>query len=143
MIKQLNYQDVLALRQKVLRPHQKPEECIYSGDKEQLSGHFGKYIDGKLIGIASIYNQAEEGMTDSGAWRIRGMATLPDLRGQGFGLELLDACINHAKSKGGKSIWCNGREKAISFYKKRDFYVDGEPFELPSIGLHFLLRKIL
>ncbi len=143
MISTGTFLDMLNLRQRVLRPYTKAEECVYEGDKDKLSGHFYYILNETKIGIASIYNQAQENKSDNGAWRIRGMAILPEFQGKGFGLELLDACISHAKKNDGRFIWCNGRENALSFYKKRNFFVDGDSFELPNIGTHFVLRKIL
>ncbi|WP_445151764.1 GNAT family N-acetyltransferase [Baekduia sp. Peel2402] len=126
------------LRQRVLRPHQTLAEQLFDGDQDPLAGHFAAYAsdgDDQPIGIASI---TPEG--GPGAWRVRGMATDPERgRGTGAGGALLLACLDHARANGATRVWCNARTPARGFYERYGFVAEGEEFELPQIGPHYVM----
>lgn len=130
--------EVRPLRRAVLRPHQEPEDCVYPLDDLPATGHFGAFVEGALVGVASIFQEAREG-EDPGAWRIRGMATLPQVRGDGWGAKLLTACLDHARESGGSHVWCNARSTAAGFYRKQGFREDGPEFDLPGLGPHYVM----
>ena len=136
------------IRAGVLRPHQNAAELVFSGDDDALTRHFGAFdAEGNLVGVASIYREdAPPELRDfapQNAWRLRGMATLPAVRGRGVGRELLENALSWAKSQGGAAVWCNAREIAVPFYRKSGFEICGERFELPEIGPHFLMWRAL
>jgi hypothetical protein len=87
------------LRQKVLRPHQPVEEMVFAGDDAPGTGHFAAYReDDQVIGIASITPEGHPRDPEPGDWRVRGMATDPELgRGLGAGALLLRACLDWAR----------------------------------------------
>jgi len=128
------------LRQAVLRPNQPPEACVYEGDEGPESAHFGAVSEERLVGVASIYQQKEDGRHDPFTWRLRGMATLETVRGQGFGVALLEACMRHARDQGGMRLWCNARTTVADFYGDFGFEVQGEEFDLPGLGPHVVME---
>jgi GNAT superfamily N-acetyltransferase len=134
---------VYPLRHAVLRPNQRPEECFFPGDNDPDTVHFAAILDKAVIGIASICRQPPPSGDPADAWRLRGMATEPSMRGTGIGSALLQACIAHVVSKGGELIWCNARTPAVKFYERYGFYCIGEEFEMPGIGPHYLMMKRL
>jgi GNAT superfamily N-acetyltransferase len=134
---------VRELRHLVLRPHQRPEDLVYAGDDAPDALHLGAFERGRLVAIASIARQPPPGSDDRQAWRVRGMATLPDRRGRGLGGALLEACVDHARSLGGSLVWCNGRVLATAFYERHGFAVVRGPFEVPDLGPHHELRRDL
>jgi GNAT superfamily N-acetyltransferase len=71
------------------------------------------------------------------------MATIPELRGRGIGGALLEACLEHARSRNGSIAWCNGRVGARAFYLRHGFSVVRGPFEIEGIGPHDELRRPL
>ena len=129
------------LRQAVLRPGQPPETTVYPGDEAPGTWHVGAYAGGDLLGIASIYTEAPSGDPDPCAYRLRGMAVLPHVRGQGYGRALVQACVRHVLAHGGNRLWCNGRVSALGFYQSLGFQPVGEVFELPFSGPHFRLVR--
>jgi GNAT superfamily N-acetyltransferase len=136
-----------SLRRAVLRPNQPPEACVYPGDEEAHTGHLGVFVDDgseelALVGVASIFEENRPG-TLGGGWRIRGMAVAPEHQGKGHGGALLTACLEHALRHGGVEVWCNARKTAAEFYAHHGFEQEGEEFELPAIGPHFLMRRSL
>ncbi|MEE9280834.1 MAG: GNAT family N-acetyltransferase [Myxococcota bacterium] len=129
------------MRQKVLRPRQAPEELEYPGDDAPDSRHVGAYLAGELVGVASVCREPQPGGSEPRAWRLRGMATLPSVRRTGVGQTLLEACSAHAAERGGARLWCNARSAAVEFYRALGFRIEGEEFELPEIGAHFLMWR--
>jgi len=128
------------LRQRVLRPHQPPDACVYPLDDRPETGHFGAFRDGELIGAASVFREAPGPESAPGAWRIRGMATDPGVRGAGHGRALLQRCLEHAAAAGGTEVWCNARTTAAGFYGRHGFRQVGPGFEVEWIGLHLRMH---
>jgi GNAT superfamily N-acetyltransferase len=139
------------LRQVVLRPHQAAEELVFPGDDATDTRHFGAFINEKLVGVASVYREAPpqallaelRPIVAANAWRLRGMATLPAVQGQGLGRALLEACIAYVASQGGELLWCNARTPAAGFYLKLGFVTHGDEFEIPDIGPHYVMWRRL
>jgi GNAT superfamily N-acetyltransferase len=135
--------DTLDVRRPVLRPGRPPEDARYAGDDDAETLHLGAFVDGRLVGVATIIREPPPGEDDPGAWRVRGMATLPDHRGRGLGARLLDGLLEHARGSGGRWVWCTARIGAVSLYRRAGFEPEGAPFEIPGIGQHLVLRKSL
>jgi GNAT superfamily N-acetyltransferase len=134
---------VRPLRQRLLRPGQAAEELVYPGDALPGARHFAAVLDGSTVGIASVSPEPVPGSPDPGAWRVRGMATMPEHRERGVGAALLDACLEHAAAQGGRLAWCNARTPAAGFYARFGFAAQGGEFELPGIGPHLLMTRAL
>lgn len=150
-IKQISAADVRPLRHKVLRPHQPPEELVYNKDDHPQSFHLGAFVDGAMIGIASFLYDDHPDIPDPGLqYRIRGMATLPELQGQGNGralvvegLQIIRDRSILAPEKKTLRVWCNARESAFGFYEKLGFVTVGEMFDIPGIGPHKVMWRAL
>lgn len=131
------------LRQQVLRPHQRAEDLVFAGDEAPLRFHVAAFDGARVVGVASIVPEALAGHPSEGAWRVRGMATVPELRGRGVGARLLAACLGHARKQGGRLAWCHARSTALGFYEKAGFAREGGEFELPAIGPHWVMVRSL
>jgi predicted GNAT family N-acyltransferase len=138
---------VRPLRQRVLRPHQTVAEQVYDGDDAPGAAHFAAYDDaGDVVGIASITPEAHPGPDGdpSRDFRVRGMATDPERgRSTGAGGALLRAALDHAREHGGTRVWCNARTPARGFYERYGFVAEGDEFELPDIGPHYVMSRAL
>jgi ribosomal protein S18 acetylase RimI-like enzyme len=137
-IRPVTAEDIRPLRHSVLRPGQAFLETRYPGDDAGV--HFGAFDGDRLVGIASLY---EEDRVDgpAGGWRLRGMATDPEVRGAGFGAALLAHCLEHAAGAGGTELWCNARMAAVGFYRRAGFEVVSEEFDVPGIGPHVIMTR--
>lgn len=129
------------LRHLVLRPGQPAESTVYPGDDDPDTRHFAAFLDGHLVGIASLYREARAGADIVPGWRLRGMATSGEARGKGVGRALLDACLGHVAGEGGGEVWCNARAEALGFYAAAGFDVGGDEFDIPDIGPHRVMRR--
>ncbi len=134
---------VYPLRQSILRPEKPYEFSVYTADNSESTLHLGAFLNGELVGIASVYLEAPEGRSVAGAWRLRDMGVQEPLRRKGFGSALLDACAAHISANHGAVFWCYARKPAIPFYLARGFQLDDRPFEMKGFGQRFYMWRFL
>lgn len=131
-------EEIRPLRHRVLRPGQAFSETLYVGDGLVDTVHLAAFDGDRIVGTASLYREARPGGPASG-WRLRGMATDPDVRGRGFGAAVLVASIAHVAAAGGGELWCNARMTAVGFYRRAGFEIVGDEFDVPGIGPHVVM----
>lgn len=125
------------LRQAVLRPHQTIEEMAASVHDGEGTIHVAARREGRVVGTGSVRHEAPPWAPDDmGAWRLRGMATAPDQRGQGIGAAVLAALLDQVIAAGGSTVWCSARTPARVFYERAGFVTTGEGWVDPLIGPH-------
>lgn len=73
-------------------------------------------------------------------WRLRGMAIDAEYRRQGLGQKLIQFFLDMQPEAGG--IWCNARVSAMDFYSSCGFIAEGDEFDIPPIGPHYVMRLI-
>jgi len=131
------------LRQQVLRTHQAPGQLALPGDDDPDTCHVAALTPaGEVVGTANVRRQAppwEPGADDT--WRLRGMATSPELRGRGIGARLLQSVLAHVDAHGGGLVWCNARLPAQRFYEHAGFVTRGEPWIEPDLGPHVVMWR--
>jgi GNAT superfamily N-acetyltransferase len=120
----------------VLRPHQALEELGESEPREALA--VGAFEGEELVAVGLI---GPEG--GPGAWRVRGMATRPERRGQGAGTAVLAALVDHARQRGARRVWASVRVPARTLYERSGFVATSEVFEPPHIGPHVIMEQDL
>jgi GNAT superfamily N-acetyltransferase len=140
-IRSIRADETRLLRHKVLRPSQAPEELIFSGDRSPDSFHFGAFLGGELVGVASVCREPCRGDGRLNAWRLQGMAVLPEAQGQGCGRQLLERCIQESAARGGTLLWCEGRTGVAGFYRALGFELHGEEFVKPVSGPHYIMKR--
>ncbi|MCA1690793.1 MAG: GNAT family N-acetyltransferase [Actinobacteria bacterium] len=124
-----------------LRP---AESSVYPGDDHPSTVHLGAFLEDQLVGIASLYAERRgTGKAEGPGWRLRGMASSPEVRGRGVGRALLHACVEHVARRGGGELWCNARMPAVPFYATSGFEVVSEQFDIPDIGPHVVMRRMV
>ena len=125
----------LDLRQRVLRPHQTHEQVrAHSDDAPGIA----VIVDNHVVACASVREEPMPGDPQPGDWRLRGMATAPEVRGEGYGAVALQAALGWARQQGARRVWCNARTPALGFYEKYGFTTTGDEFDLPDAGPHYL-----
>ena len=136
------------LRHEVLRPGLPEGSTRFRGDDHPLALHVavravtaGRTDD--VLSVGTVFPDPppwEPGRTD--AWRIRGMATKGDFRGQGFGRSVLDALLAHAVDHGGTFVWCHARLGALDFYRHTGFVTIGDVFD-DGVAIHQSMWRTL
>ncbi len=153
--------DTLQIRQAILRPEASADECVLDGDDHADTRHYAAFVDLDGVrtqcGVASIYldpptctlppakrsDAATDGIAPRTMWRIRGVATLQDWRRRGVARWLVTAAMQHAYDQGGELVWCNARTPAVPLYSSLGFEIEGEEFDIPGVGDHFLMWRLL
>jgi ribosomal protein S18 acetylase RimI-like enzyme len=132
------------LRSQMLRPGLPMEKNIYDGDDAAESLILGAF-DGEqcdqYVGTLTILHQPPPGSDDPLAWRMRGVATVPEVHGKRFGVDLVRAGLRYVAEQGGTMLWCNARTSAVGFYEKLGFKAEGEEFHSPDSGYHYYMWR--
>ncbi len=132
-VKRIDWQDTLDVRHKVLWPNKSKEFCIVDGDKS--AKHYGIYKEDKIIGVASIYRNAN-------SVRLRKFAVDEKYQGYGYGSKLLKRIIELEQEDGSEIFWCDARESAVGFYKQFGMYVEGDIFHKSGVPYFKMSRNL-
>jgi predicted GNAT family N-acyltransferase len=141
LIKVISAEATRPLRQSVLRPHQTLNELHYAGDDAPNTLHLGAFKDDALVGIISVYQEATPSPNEGDAWRLRGVATAPEVRGQGYGGQLMQMAIAYVARQGGTLLWCFARTTALPYYERYGFAPQGDIFDTPGTGQHYFIWR--
>jgi GNAT superfamily N-acetyltransferase len=141
VIKHINPEDTYQIRHIVLRPNQTIDECKYADDFNQNAFHLGAFLHGKLISIASYYEEHNKNLEGKVQYRLRGMATLNDFRNLRAGSALIEFAEAILKNRRADNWWCNARISASSYYEKMGLSAFGEVFTIDPLGPHKLMWK--
>lgn len=142
VVELITIEDALPLRQRILRPGLPAGQSEYPDDDAATSVHAGVRVDGTVVAVSSFYFE-DRPESDAAGVRIRGMATLQEYRGRGFGRDLLEFGLAQPALRDRAEAWCNARLSAAKFYDKLEFRRIGEPFELAGIGPHVVMVRSL
>ena len=142
-VRPISATDARTVRHPVLREGLPPESAILDRDDDPSTSHFGAFEHERLVAVATFFPEDCPGRPESPAWRLRGMATLPEARGRGAGRALVERGARLAREAAAELLWCQARVTARGFYAKLGFSAEGDPFELPRTGRHFLMIKEL
>lgn len=137
-------EETIPLRHAILRAGLARKTAIFPGDEAPTSRHFGAFVEGRLVGVATIHFVPlldRPGLPP--AYQVRGMATAEEARGQGIGRALLAACVAEAEHAGAHFVWCNARTPAAGFYARHGFKTTGGVFEIPTAGPHYRMIRQL
>lgn len=132
-----HYSDQYLLRTSVLGQAAEPKP----GDDAPDTLHVGVYANERLVSIASIYHEPPPGSDDARARRLRGIATLPDAQGKGYGRLALTRCIEYVRTSGGTRVWCNTRAGAVDFYPALGFSVQADAHDVPGHGIRYYCER--
>ena len=130
------------LRVTVLRAGMPGDPAIFAGDDEPETVHFGAHAADVLVGVVTAMHHPRPGAGREG-WQLRGMATLPSVRGEGHGAALIRAAEAFVHEQGGRVAWFNARRAAEGFYAHMGYRTVSEEFDVPGIGPHVVMEKRL
>jgi ribosomal protein S18 acetylase RimI-like enzyme len=87
----------------------------------------GARVGGQWVGVASICRQQPPGSPVRGFFRIHGVAVRATDRGQGCATGLIERCLRHIASKGGRTVWCPVPLDTIHIWRRCGFVIAGPP----------------
>lgn len=105
--------------------------------------HYAAYdATGRVVGVATAFEEATPFRQGRAAFRIRGMAVEPEVQGTGAGRLVLREVVARCRVEGAEVVWANGRDSALPFYERFGFLVIGEGFAEPNgIPHHVVLLE--
>lgn len=130
---QIDWQQTIPLRHKVLWPSKPSEFCYLEGDESGI--HFGAFKDGMLVCVASVY-------IDDKSARLRKYATDPLYQGRGIGSAVLKEVIAYLESDQVSYFWCDARESAMSFYQRFGMQAEGERFYKSDVAYYKMAMSL-
>lgn len=144
MIEFIRAEETLALRSIVLRQGIDPSLCTFAEDTEPTTFHLGYFTDaGQLACILSCQKE-NHGKLPKNAFRLRGMATHPEHTRKGYAKQLIQAVEKHLLENVGITyLWFNARVQAFPFYEAMGFEFMSDEFDIPGIGPHREMFKML
>lgn len=140
-VEQVAFEVVLPLRAAVLRPGLPVDLARYEQDLAESTVHLAAVDDdGRVVGCATWSPEPYQGRP---GWRLRGMATAEDVRGQGVGALLVGTGLDLGRHRGAQVAWCNARTPALGFYQRYGFTAVGEEFDVRYAGPHYRVWRPL
>jgi predicted GNAT family N-acyltransferase len=130
------YQQVLKLRDEILR---KPLGLTFSKtelEKEKDNIHIAAYEDDRMLGCCMLVEEEPQTV------RLRQMAVVNDVQGKGIGRALMQFAENLARDRGYKKITMHARRNAQGFYEKMGYKKKGDEFTEITIP-HVVMEKEL
>jgi GNAT superfamily N-acetyltransferase len=140
---QLQPEEIQQLRNEVLWPHKSFENCILETDRLSSTFHFGIQIEGLTVATVTLQQEKNQRLLQEKQYRLRAMAVREGYRGQGFGDAIVEAGLNHLRELGVEVVWCDARVAALNFYRRLHFNELEEEYEIPIIGMHRFMWKVL
>lgn len=143
MIRFIKAEQTLPLRSEVLLNGLDPAECIFDHDLYPTTFHMGYFDQGRLVCVLTGMLE-RHGKLPKSAYRLRGMATAPEARRKGYAAQLLLAAVEHLRSQLHIDyLWFNARLVAFPFYEALGFEYMSDEFDIPGIGPHREMFKLL
>ena len=134
------------LRARVLRDGAPTSDLVWPGDDLDTTVHLGVVIGDNTqpVAISTWLRQRSPDLSDGIGAQLRGMATDPTVRGNGFGALLLRAGLSRAIQGGADHAWANARSAVLNFYLAHDFVVTSDEFVSAETTLphHRILQHI-
>jgi GNAT superfamily N-acetyltransferase len=135
--------EIQQLRNEVLWPHKSFENCILETDRLSTTFHFGIQVEGLTVATVTLQQEKSHRLHHEKQYRLRAMAVREGYRGQGFGDAIVEAGLNHLRGLGVEVVWCDARVAALNFYRRLHFNELEEEYEIPIIGMHRFMWKVL
>ena len=96
---------------------------------DERSTFFVCYIGDEVVGYAKLRERAAPPEVRGNAVELERIYVEPEGIGKGFGMVLMDACLNRARELGFGTVWLGvweTNEAAITFYQRQGFVAVGK-----------------
>jgi GNAT superfamily N-acetyltransferase len=128
------------LRLAVLRDDTPSNVVVFDDDESPGTLHLGVLHGEEIVAVSTWIPRP---FNDEPAVQLRGMATSPDVQGQGVGSLLLESGCTRISALT-PLLWARARDTALNFYLRHGFTVEGDGFidELTGKPHHIILRRL-
>lgn len=104
-------------------------------DDKETDVHFVALDGDEVVGVVVLVPQYKPN-----TGKLRQMATTEEVRGKGFGIQLVKALEEYAVDNGITSIVLNSRHYAVGFYEKLGYKITSDVFQ--EVGMdHYVMEK--
>lgn len=141
-VKPISSGQTIPIRHAVLRAGMPVEACYWDKDDDEGTFHLGGYLNDAHVGVCTFQREPFPD-EDKPGYRLRGMAVLPEARGEGIGALMLASGEDRVRNTGIEEVWCDARIGAAPFYRKYGWETVSGVFEISGAGPHFRMRKSL
>lgn len=135
-VERASIEEILPVRLALLRPPGFPAQPPKPADLHPECAHFVVRERGRIVATSSIHPEGAPGV-----WQLRAVAAVH--RGRGHGRAVVEACIEYARERGARLVWCHGRTSARGFYERLGFRAVGDEYEVPVSGPHYRMERAL
>lgn len=142
LIKEILAIETYPVRHSVLRKGKTIAACIFDDDDLPTTIHYGCFKKEMLVGVASLYQKVNPNFDAVAQFQLRGMAVVDEFQKKGIGEQLLIFVEKKMKELQNEVVvWCRARESAVGFYKKQNYSLIGNVFDIEGIGNHYVMYK--
>ena len=78
-------------------------------------------------------------MQEKGGYRLRALSVVENLRGKGYGLQLLRAAEILAQENNARYLWANARIHVKEFYARAGYSIGEDEFIVEGVGPHVIV----
>ncbi len=145
IIKQVPVETIINLRHEILRPGLPIETARFDGDNDAGTHHFACFhVDDSHGEPLCCVSYMLRNLNETPSWQLRGMATQEQFKGKGIGKALVTYAETELSVKSDiKNFWCNARAESTGFYEKTGWTFASEEFNIPNVGPHYVIVKVL
>lgn len=118
-IEEVEYQEILKLRQEVMYPDKDLDFVKLENDSKGL--HLGIYDEGNLASIVSLFIEGRD-------IQFRKLATRPEFQCKGYASKLIKYILDYANEMEFNKVWANSRVNVYPFYEKLGFQKTANTF---------------
>lgn len=139
-IRPITAAETISLRHSVLWPDAPVEDVLLPEDASGF--HFGLFLPNidQPLAIISLFVEVLTPSSPNSV-RFRKFACATEYQGKGFGSALLKHACGYAREQlDARSIWCDARVSATSWYQKRGMEPFGEVFQ--KSGLDYIRMQM-
>ncbi len=127
------------IRHQILWPHKNLKDCFLNEDKLETTFHVGVFYNKEIVSVGTFIKISHNLLNYNHQYRLRAMGTNKIHQGKSMGKHLILFAKKILKEKNIQLLWCDARKEAIPFYKKLEFKIKGDFYDIPKIGLHKLM----
>ncbi|MGH9132986.1 MAG: GNAT family N-acetyltransferase [Ilumatobacteraceae bacterium] len=131
------------LRLEVLRRGTPSRDVAFVEDDQPGTLHLGVELGGVVVGVSTWIVNAHPDLPATPGVQLRGMATAPQLQGQGIGGLLVETGVERMFGDGCELVWARARDSALAFYARHGFAPRGRGYVDVVTGIphHDIVRQ--
>lgn len=123
------------LRRSVLRDGTASDVVAFDGDDLDTTFHLGVESGRDLVAISTWMRRRHPDLPEHDGYQLRGMATDPSRRGEGFAAAMLSTGLERCRGVGATVVWARARTTALEFYTSHGFETRGASYVDVTTGL--------